>query len=139
MEKQETIKKLNKHDNFHLTLKIIQITDNLLIKEVISKISKKSVVIDNQNNIYNQLKEAYETRVEYVFIDEKIDYLLPIYICITKEAFDIIKPIVPVFYVLKDNKQKEKIKTICRKKMTTWQEYKTTQEMLDELINILNK
>ena len=75
MEKQETIKKLNKHDNFHLTLKIIQVTDNLLIKNITTKISKKCFIINNENNLFDQLKEAYETGVEYVFIDEKIDYL----------------------------------------------------------------
>ena len=139
MEKQEILKKLNKNNNFHLSIKVIQVTDNLLIKNITTKISKKCFIINNENSVYDQLKEAYETGVEYVFIDEKIDYLLPIYICITKACYDIIKPIVPVFYVLKDNKEKENIKTACRKKMTTWQEYKNTQEMIDEIINILNK
>ena len=71
MEKQEILKKLNKNNNFHLSIKVIQVTDNLLIKNITTKISKKCFIINNENSVYDQLKEAYETGVEYVFIEKK--------------------------------------------------------------------
>ena len=39
----------------------------------------------------------------------------------------------------KTDKEKENIKTACRKKMTKWQEFKSNEEMLDYLINKLNQ
>ena len=139
MKNKELLNKLNEQNNFHLTFKVVQITDYTLLEYVSSKTNEKNVVVDSKNDIYEQLKKAYNDNIRVVFIDEKIDCLLPYYICLTKPCLDIIKPLISVFYTTKDNKEKENIKTACRKKMTKWQEFKSNEEMLDYLINQLNQ
>ena len=138
MKNNDFLNKLNEQNNFHLTFKVIQITDNTLLEYAASKTIEKNVIINSENDIYEQLKNAYENKVRFVFIDEKIDCLLPFYVCLTIPYIDIIKPLIPVLYTIKDNKEKEYIKTACRKKMTTWQEFKTSEEMVEYLINKIN-
>lgn len=135
MEK-EVLKKLNNNNNFHLSLKVIQITDNDLIlkcEEYLSKKEKKVFVIITKDSLFENLLKAHESKVDYVLINENINILLPQSILITKDVTSIIKPMIPVYYLLKDNRIIQKVKTACNKKYTTYKSTKSVEEYLQTL------
>jgi len=135
MKELEIIEKLNQLNNFHLSLRVIQIDDDEIIKEV-SKLNsnKKIITITNLEESFDKLNKAYNEKVDVVLVNEKVNFLLPLISVLTKQSVDIIKPTIPVYYYLKDNKIIQKIKTTCHKKMTTFTQIKTRQEVID-LIN----
>lgn len=132
MEK-EVLMKLNDNNNFHLSLKVIQITDDDLIskcEEYLNGKGKTVLVILANDNLYEKLLNAYEMKVDYILINEKINILLPQSILITKDVTNIIKPMIPVYYLLKDNRIIQRIKTTCNKKYTTYIAIKRVEEYL---------
>lgn len=132
MEK-EVLMKLNDNNNFHLSLKVIQITDDDLIskcEEYLNGKGKTVFVILANDNLYEKLLNAYEMKVDYILINEKINILLPQSILITKDVTNIIKPMIPVYYLLKDNRIIQRIKTTCNKKYTTYIAIKRVEEYL---------
>lgn len=132
MEK-EVLMKLNDNNNFHLSLKVIQITDDDLIskcEEYLNGKGKTVLVILANDNLYEKLLNAYEMKVDYILINEKINILLPQSILITKDVTNIIKPMIPVYYLLKDNRIIQRIKTTCNKKYTTYIAIKIVEEYL---------
>ena len=135
MKELEIIEKLNQLNNFHLSLRVIQIDNDEIIKEV-SKLNsnKKITTITNLEESFDKLYEAYNEKADVVLVNEKVNFLLPLISVLTKQSIDIIKPIIPVYYYLKDNKIIQKVKTACHKKMTTFTQIKTRQE----LINLIN-
>ena len=135
MKELEIIEKLNQLNNFHLSLRVIQIDNDEIIKEV-SKLNsnKKIITITNLEESFDKLYEAYNEKVDVVLVNEKVSFLLPLISVLTKQSIDIIKPTIPVYYYLKDNKIIQKVKTACHKKMTTFTQIKTRQELID-LIN----
>ena len=135
MKELEIIEKLNQLNNFHLSLRVIQIDDDEIIKEV-SKLNsnKKIITITNLEESFDKLNKAYNEKVDVVLVNEKVNFLLPLACVLTKQSIDIIKPTIPVYYYLKDNKIIQKVKTTCHKKMTTFTQIKTRQEVID-LIN----
>lgn len=135
MKELEIIEKLNQLNNFHLSLRVIQIDDDEIIKEV-SKLNsnKKITTITNLEEAFDKLYEAYNEKADVVLVNEKVNFLLPLISVLTKQSIDIIKPTIPVYYYLKDNKIIQKVKTACHKKMTTFTQIKTRQELID-LIN----
>ena len=135
MEK-EVLMKLNDNNNFHLSLKVIQITDDELIskcEEYLNDKGKTVFVILANDNLYEKLLNAYEMKVDYILINEKINILLPQSILITKDVTNIIKPMIPVYYLLKDNRIIQRIKTTCNKKYTTYIAIKRVEEYLSTL------
>lgn len=135
MEK-DLLLKLNEYNNFHLSLKVIQITDNDLIsecKEYLYAQGKKVFVILTKDSLFENLLKAYESKVDYVLINENINILLPQSILITKDVTSIIKPMIPVYYLLKDNRIIQKVKTTCNKKYTTYKSTKSVEEYLQTL------
>ena len=103
MEK-DLLLKLNEYNNFHLSLKVIQITDNDLIskcEEYLYAQGKTVFVILSNEGLFENLLKAYESKVDYVLINENINILLPQSILITKDVTSIIKPMIPVYYLLK--------------------------------------
>ena len=138
MKNQKIIEKLNQNNNFHLSLKVIQITDRKILEQLKQELennNKKVVII---NNSYEALLDAYNNKVDYVLIDETINYLLPLVVVITKEIIDIIKPIIPTFYLLKDNRIIQKVKTQCNKKMSKYISFKNVKELIDAIISLIN-
>ena len=135
MKELEIIEKLNQLNNFHLSLRVIQIDNDEIIKEV-SKLNsnKKITTITNLEESFDKLYEAYNEKADVVLVNEKVNFLLPLISVLTKQSIDIIKPTIPVYYYLKDNKIIQKVKTACHKKMTTFTQIKTRQELID-LIN----
>ena len=135
MKELEIIEKLNQLNNFHLSLRVIQIDNDEIIKEV-SKLNsnKKITTITNLEESFDKLYEAYNEKADVVLVNEKVNFLLPLISVLTKQSIDIIKPTIPVYYYLKDNKIIQKVKTACHKKMTTFTQIKTKQELID-LIN----
>lgn len=132
MEK-EVLMKLNDNNNFHLSLKVIQITDDDLIskcEEYLNGKGKTVFVILANDNLYEKLLNAYEMKVDYILINEKINILLPQSILITKDVTNIIKPMIPVYCLLKDNRIIQRIKTTCNKKYTTYIAIKRVEEYL---------
>lgn len=139
MEK-EVLMKLNDNNNFHLSLKVIQITDNDLIskcEEYLNGKGKTVFAILANDNLYEKLLNAYEMKVDYILINEKINILLPQLILITKDITNIIKPMIPVYYLLKDNKIIQKVKTTCNKKYTSYQALKNEEELIEYTLNKL--
>ena len=142
MTNQELIYRLNQNNNFHLSLKVIQFTDNKIAKEFatfLTQNNKKSVFVSLENELYDELEMAYKEKIEYVICDSSISFFLPLVSVITNDNVSIIKPIIPVLYYLKDNKIIQKVKTACNKKMTTYTCVKTKENLFDEIIkNISN-
>lgn len=135
MEK-DLLLKLNEYNNFHLSLKVIQITDNDLIskcEEYLYAQGKTVFVILSNEGLFENLLKAYESKVDYVLINENINILLPQSILITKDITSIIKPMIPVYYLLKDNRIIQKVKTTCNKKYTTYKSTKSVEEYLQTL------
>lgn len=135
MEK-DLLLKLNEYNNFHLSLKVIQITDNDLISECEEYLyaqGKKVFVILTKDSLFENLLKAYESKVDCVLINENINILLPQSILITKDVTSIIKPMIPVYYLLKDNRIIQKVKTVCNKKYTTYKSTKSVEEYLQTL------
>ena len=135
MEK-DLLLKLNEYNNFHLSLKVIQITDNDLISECEEYLyaqGKKVFVILTNDSLFDNLLKAYESKVDYVLINENINILLPQSILITKDVTSIIKPMISVYYLLKDNRIIQKVKTTCNKKYTTYKSTKSVEEYLQTL------
>lgn len=127
--------KFEKDNFFQLKLKSIQITDNDILNKLSNKLDDlgyKNKIID-ENNIYDDLYDAYINKVDYVLINEKIDILLPQLIVIIGDYCNLIKPIIPVYYYLKDNKIIQKLKTTCNSNYTTY----TKIDKKDEIVDII--
>ena len=137
MEK-DLLLKLNEYNNFHLSLKVIQITDNDLIskcEEYLYAQGKTVFVLLTNDSLFENLLKAYESKVDYVLINENINILLPQSILITKDVTSIIKPMIPVYYLLKDNKVIQKIKTHCHKTSTMFYQIKS----IDDIQQLIKK
>ena len=117
---KEVIKKLNNHNNFHLSFKVIQISDDNLIDEIKEITTKKVLVLKDTTNLFEKLLSAYNNNIKHVVCNDKIDVLLPLVVFITNDNVDVIKPTIPVFYYLKDNKIIQKVKTQCNKTYTSY-------------------
>lgn len=133
---KDLLLKLNEYNNFHLSLKVIQITDNDLIskcEEFLCAQGKTVFVILTNDSLFENLLKAHESKVDYVLINENINILLPQSILITKDVTSIIKPMIPVYYLLKDNRIIQKVKTACNKKYTTYKSTKSVEEYLQTL------
>lgn len=138
MEKLQIIEKLNIEKNFHLSIKCIQITDNILISKIKENISNKIIVITSLTDCYDLLKKAYQEN-KCVLINEKIDFVVPLLTIITTDCYDIIKYNIPVYYHLKDNKVISKLKTECNKKHTVCRLFKSKEDLYVQIINFIKK
>ena len=141
MNNGKIIKELNTYNNFHLSLKVIQITDENLLNSVsifLKENKKSSIIITSLNKVIEKLQKAYNEKIDYVLCNENIEFLLPLVIILTKENLDLIKPLIPVFYTIKDNKIIEKLKTTCRKKMTSFDKICDENELFREIATIIN-
>lgn len=136
MNKLEIIEKLNQNNNFHLSLKVISATqDSVLyqIKEVIEKKNKSVIIITDIEGCYEKLKQAYQEKIDYVLVNSQISFLLPLVNIITNDDISVIKPTIPTYYCLKDNKIIQKVKTTCNKKMSKYSAFHTVEELINEL------
>lgn len=141
MNNAEIIKELNKYNNFHLSLKVIQITDDKLLESLSTFLKdnkKSSIIITSLNNVIEELLKAYNKKIDYVLCNENIEFLLPLVIILTKEKLSIIKPLIPVLYMIKDNRIIENIKTTCRKKMTSFEKICDENEIFEKLKSMIN-
>ncbi len=134
---------LNEKDNFHLSLKCIEFSDQTIISEFQEKLIEQKIsytIIDKNEDIFQQLWNAYQQQVEFVLYSSPLTVLLPLVLVITNENITQIKPIIPVFYYLKDNKIIQQVKTLCNKTYTQYQAFKSHQELFDAIfIQIIKK
>ena len=132
-------KRLNEHNNFHLSFKVIQTNDYELIKTLKSTLlsfGRKVEVVDNYNLFENLLK-AYENNVEIILCDESCDVLLPLCVVITNDNINLIKPYIETLYMQKDNRIIQKIKTTSNKKESTLTKVNNYQEAIEYILKIL--
>lgn len=140
MESLEILKKLNNHNNFHLTLKVIEISNDLLLDSIASFINaqnKTTQVITSKKKCFDLLYFAYINKIDYVLVNQNIDFLLPLVSIIYKDELTLIKPMIPILYLTKDNKIAEEIKKNCRKKMTTFQYIKNNDELFNYILLLM--
>ena len=129
----QLIKRLNEENNFHLALKVIQVTDceiSKKLKDLLCSLGKSCEIIDNDNP-YEILKKAYEEKINYIIARSNDNYLLPLVVVIASDDIDVIKPMIPTLYMLKDNKIIQKVKTRCNKLNSQYKQIKTILEIID--------
>lgn len=142
MNKLEIIEKLNQNNNFHLSLKVISSTqDSVLyqIKEVIEKENKSAIVITDIEGCYEKLQQAYQEKIDYVLVNSQISFLLPLVNIITNDDISVIKPMIPTFYHLKDNRIIQKVKTTCNKKLSSYYSFKTLEELIYQVMMLIEQ
>lgn len=139
MNQENLIEKLNQHNNFHLALKVFQITDNKLIDDVSVQLIKRGIntqYLDTSKDVFSQLKQAYDEK-NVLFCDETISILLPQVLVLTKVCTNLIKPIIPVIYRLKDNKEIQQIKTACNKMNVTYVCCKDIESIVEYILRLV--
>ena len=136
MNELEIITRLNENQNFHLSLKCIQITDDKIIEDILKENkTEKIMAIKDLNSAYENLLKAHKENFGLVIVNENIRFLLPQYIVLTKENLEILQPMIPVYYLLKDNKVIQKIKTHCHKTSTMFYQIKS----IDDIQQLIKK
>ena len=131
----QLIKRLNEENNFHLSLKVIQVTDCQVsqnLKDILCSLGKSCEIIDNDNP-YETLKKAYDEKTDYVIAGSNDNYLLPLVVVINNDNVDVIKPMIPTLYLLKDNKIIQKVKTKCNKLSSPYFQIKDEKEIISYL------
>ena len=134
---KEVIKKLNHLNNFHLSFKVIQVSDDNLIDEIQTTSTKELLILKDTTNLFEKLLDAYNNNIKYIVCNDKIDVLLPLAVFITNDNIEIIKPTIPVYYYLKDNKIIQKVKTQCNKTYTSYKQIKTKEEFIKTILSYL--
>ncbi len=140
MKNLEIIEKLNQSNNFHLSLKTISATDIEVLnklKQVIENKNKTTIIIASLENAYEELLKAYNNKIDFVLVNSKLSFMLPLVNIITTDDISIIKPIIPTYYCLKDNKIIQKVKTACNKKMSKYTAFHTIDELIEQAINLI--
>lgn len=112
MNEQEVLNKLNEQENFQLTFKVIQVTDDLLLDEI-AKLFNNIEIIKSVDECYDKLLKAYLRNDKYVLVDENISFLLPFVIVLTSDHLSLIKPMTPIYCKINDNKKFQNVKTKC--------------------------
>lgn len=142
MLESEIISKLNKENNFQLSLKVVQFTDDNLALSFISYLNNfhySTIFIDGLNEAYALLKKAKDEKIDFVIVNNKISFLLPLVSVVSNDDLSIIKPFIPVYYYLKDNIIIQKLKTYCHKSDYQFLSFKTIDSLfanIKELITI---
>lgn len=137
--KENIINKLNDKSNFHLSLKSILATDDLLLKKLklaIENNNKTVMVLTSLENAYDELLKAYNEKMDYVLVNQNFSFMLPLVNIIGNDEVSVIKPIIPTYYCLKDNKIIQKVKTTCNKKMSKYTAFHSVDELIEEVIKL---
>lgn len=129
----QLIKRLNEENNFHLSLKVIQVTDESVALQLLDKLQEEGKTVDiiDKNDPYKTLKKAHEEKIDYIIARSNDNYLLPLVVVIASDDIDVIKPMIPTLYLLKDNKIIQKVKTRCNKLNSQYKQIKTILEIID--------
>ena len=129
----QLIKRLNEENNFHLSLKVIQVTDEKVALQLLDKLQEEGKTVDiiDKNDPYKTLKKAYEEKIDYIIARSNDNYLLPLVVVIANDDIDVIKPMIPTLYMLKDNKIIQKVKTRCNKLNSQYKQIKSILEIID--------
>ena len=136
MKELEIIEKLNQLNNIHLTFKCIQFSNDEIIEEFASLLTNKKVmIITSLDECLEKIVKAYNEKYDLVLVNEKIRFMLPIVSVVLNDNTEIIKPMIDVLYLLKDNKIIQKVKTCCNKKHSKYIAFKNKEELFLELIN----
>lgn len=140
MKQQKLMLKLNKEHNFHLSLKVIQFSEVSLLYEfndfLINKNIYSKVIVNDVT--YEQLQEAYSEK-KVVLCDKNITLLLPLVCVISSDDFSIVKPCIPTYYHLKDNRIIQNLKTLCHKQNITFTSFKTKNELFTQILSSFMK
>lgn len=129
------LEKLNQSNNFHLTFKVIQIDDDNVIDILVNKLTTNVYVIKNSKDLYDKLLNAYNSNYKWIICNSSINILLPQVVVLTSDNIDIIKPNIPLYYHLKDNRKIQKIKTVCNKQNISYSAFKSIDLMLQQIID----
>lgn len=107
---------LNEENNFHLSLKAITCPVDWFfsVKEALEAIHYRIAMVRSQEDIYQQLKEIYLLKPDFILIDEKISFINPLYILLADCYHPAIRPYSKVIYVLHDNNQINTLKKDCQ-------------------------
>ena len=129
----QLIKRLNEENNFHLSLKVIQVTDEKVALQLLDKLQEEGKTVDiiDKNDPYKTLKKAHEEKIDYIIARSNDNYLLPLVVVIANDDIDVIKPMIPTLYMLKDNKIIQKVKTRCNKLNSQYKQIKSILEIID--------
>ena len=126
----ELTKKLQQHNNFHLSFKVIQTTSVEIANKLLKDINKKAIFLTG-DNVFETLKKAYEEKIEIIICDESLIDLLPLCVILSNDNVSLIKPYIPTIYIQKDNRIIQKIKTVANKKMSSLIKASNYQEVLE--------
>lgn len=140
MDIKNLIELLNQNNNFHLSLRCIMANEVKVLDALKNRLennNNNTLVIDSLDNAYNQLTYAYNNKIDYVLVNKDLSFMLPLVNIITTDDISTIKPMIPTFYCLKDNRIIQKVKTTCNKKMSTYKAFHSIEELLEEVLNTL--
>ena len=136
MNKDEIIKKLNENNNFHLTFKVIEFVNEELLNQYSNYLTDKNIIHENVTQIsssYMTLKNAYENNVKIILCTSDISFLLPQLLVLDNDDINKIRPEIPVYYCLKDNKKIQNIKTTCNRINLKYYSFKNNNDLFIEI------
>ena len=130
--------KLNELNNFHLTLKTILFDDLETLEKIKEYLNLKNYrTITILNNVFENLKKAYDEKIDYVLVLDDFNCLLPVVSILKYATIDNIKPYIKVIYTTKDNRIENIILKEARKKSSPYVKAKDS-ELIENLCKVLH-
>lgn len=143
MQKEEIIKLLDQNNNFHLTFKVISFEDKTLLKEYDDYLNNRLIdhlLLTDMDNCLKLIQNHYNNQQKYIITTTDFDFFLEQLIVLSVGNTKLIKPIIPVYYLSKDNKVIQKIKTRCHQiNNNLFFGYKNKEQLFIDITNQITK